>query len=57
MNKNLLIAGMFGFLVSAVIAEIYAIYSPSDVLTSTITVLSWIYNLQGSFCSSFSYWQ
>jgi hypothetical protein len=39
MNKNLLIAGMFGFLVSAVIAEIYAIYSPSDVLTSTITVL------------------
>ena len=38
MNKNLLIAGMFGFLVSAVIAEIYAIYSPSDVLTSTITV-------------------
>jgi len=39
MNKNLLIAGMFGFLVGAVIAEIYAIYSPSDVLTSTITVL------------------
>ena len=39
MNKNLLIAGMFGFLVSAAIAEIYAIYSPSDVLTSTITVL------------------
>jgi hypothetical protein len=39
MNKNLLIAGIFGFLVSAVIAEIYAIYSPSDVLTSTITVL------------------
>ena len=39
MNKNLLIAGMCGFLVSAVIAEIYAIYSPSDVLTSTITVL------------------
>ena len=39
MNKNLLIAGMFGFLLSAVIAEIYAIYSPSDVLTSTITVL------------------
>ena len=39
MNKNLLIAGMFGFLVSAVIAEIYSIYSPSDVLTSTITVL------------------
>ena len=39
MNKNLLIAGMFGFLVSAVITEIYAIYSPSDVLTSTITVL------------------
>ena len=39
MNKNLLIAGIFGFLVSAVIAEIYAIYSSSDVLTSTITVL------------------
>ena len=39
MNKNLLIAGIFGFLVSAAIAEIYAIYSPSDVLTSTITVL------------------
>ncbi len=39
MNKNLLIAGIFGFLVSAVIAEIYALYSPSDVLTSTITVL------------------
>jgi len=39
MNKSLLIAGIFGFLVSAVIAEIYAIYSPSDVLTSTITVL------------------
>ena len=39
MNKNLLIAGIFGFLVSATIAEIYAMYSPSDVLTSTITVL------------------
>ena len=39
MNKNLLIAGIFGFLVSATIAEIYAIYSPSDILTSTITVL------------------
>ena len=39
MNKNLLIAGIFGFLVSAAIAERYAIYSPSDVLTSTITVL------------------
>ena len=39
MNKNLLIAGFFGFLVSAAIAEIYAIYSPSNVLTSTITVL------------------
>ena len=39
MNKNLLIAGIFGFLVSAAIAEIYAIYSSSDVLTSTITVL------------------
>lgn len=38
MNKNLLIAGIFGFLVSAAIAEIYAIYSPSDVLTSIITV-------------------
>ena len=39
MNKNLLIAGIFGFLMSAAIAEIYAIYSPSNVLTSTITVL------------------
>ena len=39
MNKNLLIAGIFGFLMSATIAEIYAIYSPSNVLTSTITVL------------------
>ena len=39
MNKNLLIAGIFGFLVSAAIAEIYAIYSPSNILTSTITVL------------------
>ena len=39
MNKNLLIAGIFGFLVSDAIAEIYAIYSPSNVLTSTITVL------------------
>ena len=39
MNKNLLIAGIFGFLVSATIAEIYAIYSPSNVLISTITVL------------------
>jgi hypothetical protein len=39
MNKNLLIAGFFGFLVSAAIAEIHAIYSPSNVLTSTITVL------------------
>lgn len=39
MNKNLLIAGIFGFIASAVIAELYALYSPSDVLTSTITVL------------------
>ena len=39
MNKNLLIAGIFGFLVSAAIAEIYAIYSPNEVFTSTITVL------------------
>ena len=39
MNKNLFISGIFGFLVSAAIAEIYAIYSPSDILTSTITVL------------------
>ncbi len=39
MNKSLLIAGIFGFLVSAAIAELYALYSPSDVLTSTITVL------------------
>jgi len=39
MNKNLLIAGIIGFLASAIVAEIYALYSPSDVLTSTITVL------------------
>jgi len=39
MNKNLLIAGIFGFLVSAAIAEIYTIYTPSNLLTSTITVL------------------
>jgi predicted neutral ceramidase superfamily lipid hydrolase len=39
MNKNLLIAGIVGFLASAVIAELYAIYSPSTILTSTITVL------------------
>ena len=39
MNKNLLIAGIVGFLASAVIAELYASYSPSNVLTSTITVL------------------
>jgi predicted neutral ceramidase superfamily lipid hydrolase len=38
-NKNLLIAGIVGFLASAVIAELYATYSPSTVLTSTITVL------------------
>jgi predicted neutral ceramidase superfamily lipid hydrolase len=38
-NKNLLIAGLIGFLASAIIAELYAKYSPSDVLTSTITVL------------------
>ena len=34
-----MIAGIVGFLASAVIAELYAIYSPSTVLTSTITVL------------------
>ncbi len=39
MNRNLLIAGIFGFIASVVIAELYALYSPSDVLTSTITVL------------------
>jgi hypothetical protein len=39
MNRNLLIAGIFGFIASAVIAELYALYSPSDVLISTITVL------------------
>ena len=39
MNKNLLIAGIIGFLVSAIVAEIYAIYSPSDILTSIVTVL------------------
>ena len=55
MNKNLLIAGIFGFLVSAAIAEIYAIYSPSNVLTSTITSIGRIYNLQDIIYSSFSY--
>ena len=39
MNRNLLVAGIFGFIASAVIAELYSLYSPSDVLTSTITVL------------------
>jgi uncharacterized membrane protein YesL len=39
MNKNFLIAGIIGFLASAIVAEIYAIYSSSNVLTSTITVL------------------
>ena len=39
MNRNLLVAGIFSFISSAVIAELYALYSPSDVLTSTITVL------------------
>jgi hypothetical protein len=39
MNKNLLIAGVIGFLANAVTAEIYATYSPSNVLTSTITVV------------------
>ena len=39
MNKNLLIAGIIGFLSSIIIAELYATYSPSAVLTSTITVL------------------
>ena len=38
-NRNLLIADIFGFLVSAAIAKIYAIYSPNEVFTSTITVL------------------
>jgi hypothetical protein len=39
MNKNLLIAGIMGFLSSIIIAELYATYSLSAVLTSTITVL------------------
>ena len=39
MNKNLLISGMFGFLASTVIAELYSAYSPNNILTSTITVL------------------
>ena len=39
MNKNLLIAGIIGFFASAIVAEIYAIYSPSDVITSTVIVL------------------
>jgi hypothetical protein len=55
MNRNLLIAGIFGFLVSAAIAEIYAIYSPSNVLTSTITVLVGFIIYKISFIVSFSY--
>jgi hypothetical protein len=39
MNKNLLISGIFGFLASIVIAELYSIYAPNNILTSTITVL------------------
>ena len=39
MNKNLLISGIFGFLSSAVVAELYAAYSPNNALTSTVTVL------------------
>jgi hypothetical protein len=39
MNRNLLISGIFGFIASAIIAELYVLYSPSDVLISTITVL------------------
>ena len=39
MNRNLLVAGIFGFIASAVIAGLYALYSPSNVLISTITVL------------------
>ena len=39
MNRNLLIAGIFGFIASVSIAELYVLYSPNDVFTSTITVL------------------
>ncbi len=39
LNKNLFIAGIFGFLANAATAELYALYSHSAVLTSTITVL------------------
>ena len=39
MNKNLLISGLFGFLFSVVVAELYAKYSPNNALTSTVTVL------------------
>jgi hypothetical protein len=39
MNKNLLISEIFGFLASIVIAELYSIYAPNNILTSTITVL------------------
>ena len=39
MNKNLLISGVFGFLSSAVVAELYSVYSPNNILTSTVTVL------------------
>jgi hypothetical protein len=53
MNKNLLISGIFGFLFSAAIAEIYAIYSPSDVLTSTITVLVGFISYKISFIVRF----
>ena len=55
MNRNLLIAGIFGFITSAVIAELYAIYSPSDVLTSTITVLVGFIVYKIFLASSLSY--
>lgn len=40
MNKNLIISGIFGFLASVAIAELYSIYAPNNILTSTITVMS-----------------
>ena len=55
MNKNLLIAGIFGFLVSAAIAEIYAIYSPSNRINFYNNSLGRIYNLQDIIYSSFPY--
>ena len=52
-NKNLLIAGIIGFLASAIVAEIYATYSSSTVLTSTITVMVGFITYKISFIALF----